>query len=405
MRRARRNRIDLDGGGIERLRYWSHDIGGFHNGTVIKGFAKGFPYQGDENPSNATQSEMYLRWLQFGTFSPIFRTHCQCEPIPQANICRPRESARCTGCERRIWKFMHFEAMKDAMVLRNGLAPYIYTQARLAVSDSISLVHPLYYDSPEDDAAYGTSDTQYMFGADIVVAPIAAPAADPVHGKVSQSVWLPRGVFTDWAAERTWAGPTTVTRDYTHAQIPAFVRAGALVPMKTMQDVASTSPGLEWNLFAPRAGGGRGLAYEDDGETRAYQARQAGGAQAHAVLQAEYGGVWASTGEAWFTVATTGAYTGAPGHRWHALRVRGLRLAPTRVTVNGVALADLASAAATAPKAQPASPAPQPPAGVAGYRLVKGADVPGMAAESGASLYVNTGALPWAEFVDVRIAF
>jgi alpha-glucosidase (family GH31 glycosyl hydrolase) len=54
--------------------YWSHDIGGFHNGTVIKGFAKGYPYMGDEDPSNATQSELYLRWLQFGTFSPIFRT-------------------------------------------------------------------------------------------------------------------------------------------------------------------------------------------------------------------------------------------------------------------------------------------------------------------------------------------
>ena len=42
--------------------YWSHDVGGFHNGTVIKGFAKGYSYQGDEDPTNATQSELYLRW-------------------------------------------------------------------------------------------------------------------------------------------------------------------------------------------------------------------------------------------------------------------------------------------------------------------------------------------------------
>ena len=61
--------------------------------------------------------------LQFATFAPIFRTHCQLEPIPQANICDPRKDPHCQGCERRIWKFVHYEMMKDAMVLRNGLAP------------------------------------------------------------------------------------------------------------------------------------------------------------------------------------------------------------------------------------------------------------------------------------------
>lgn len=51
-------------------------------------------------------NELYLRWLQFATFSPIFRTHCQLEPIPVGNICDPHTNPHCQGCERRIWKFV-----------------------------------------------------------------------------------------------------------------------------------------------------------------------------------------------------------------------------------------------------------------------------------------------------------
>jgi hypothetical protein len=44
--------------------------------------------------------------LQFATFMPIFRTHCQLEPIPVGNICDPHTNPHCQGCERRIWKFV-----------------------------------------------------------------------------------------------------------------------------------------------------------------------------------------------------------------------------------------------------------------------------------------------------------
>jgi alpha-glucosidase (family GH31 glycosyl hydrolase) len=240
--------------------YWSHDIGGFHNGTVIKGFAKGYPYMGDEDPSNATQSELYLRWLQFGTFSPIFRTHCQKEPIPQGNICEPRYNAHCVGCERRIWKFQHhFPLMKDAMVLRNGLAPYIYTAVREAFDTGIGLLRPMYYFHPEDDAAYTFAATQYFFGRDLVVSPVTAAAPDtPVNGTIMRTIWLPRGKWTDWHGETTYVGPRIVEQGYSQADIPAFVRAGATIPLKTMASVASPVPDpLVWLLF-PGGGAGAG---------------------------------------------------------------------------------------------------------------------------------------------------
>lgn len=73
--------------------YLSHDIGGFHDGS-------GAP--GDADPKNLTGSELLLRWIQFGAVAPILRTHCD-------------------HCERRIWLFPYFDAMRDAMRLRNAL--------------------------------------------------------------------------------------------------------------------------------------------------------------------------------------------------------------------------------------------------------------------------------------------
>merc|ERR1711988_613486 len=85
--------------------WWSHDIGGNHNGGTTGYDKHGTPvgpYPGDENPKNITGSEMLLRWIQFGAFSPIFRTHC--EPT----------------CNRYVWEFPHFREMRAAMRLRDA---------------------------------------------------------------------------------------------------------------------------------------------------------------------------------------------------------------------------------------------------------------------------------------------
>ena len=106
--------------------YWSHDIGGFHDG-------QGAP--GDHNPSNATGAELLLRWIQWGAVAPILRTHCD-------------------HCERRIWLFPYFELMRDAMRLRNALGPYLYTEARRFFDTAVAPVHPLYYEAPQDATVY-----------------------------------------------------------------------------------------------------------------------------------------------------------------------------------------------------------------------------------------------------------
>jgi len=279
--------------------YWSHDIGGFHSGN-------GSP--GDGDPKNMTGSEMYLRWIQFGAVSPIERTHCD-------------------HCERRIWVFPHFEWMKQAFVLRNALVPYIYTNARKAYETGIAMVHPMYYDSPMDNDAY-TYSAQYMFGDDIVAAPVTS-VTNPATHTASKTVWLPTGTWSNWNGTKLYRGPTTFTEEYGVQDIPIFVRAGAVIPLQTSASVVSSfADPIMWTIF-PGATSAFGQIYEDDGDSLDYIDNK-----------------FASTAVSYVTEGTThtitikgvsGSFSGMPQVRSHMVQVRGA-VPPTNVTVNGKAI-------------------------------------------------------------------
>jgi hypothetical protein len=108
---------------------WTHDLGGFiscEDATCQK------VGQTQRDP------EQFLRWLQFGVFSPIFRTHCD-------------------HCEIRPWLYANFEALAPVYRLRNALVPYLYTAQFKATTTGVIPVHPLYYDYPEHDESYSLS--------------------------------------------------------------------------------------------------------------------------------------------------------------------------------------------------------------------------------------------------------
>jgi len=169
----------------------------------------GGPWPGDENPKNLTGSEMLLRWIQFGVFSPILRTHC--EP----------------SCDRYVWEFPHFEEMRAALRLRDALVPYIYSHGFEAVFSGVSLLRPMYYQWPNEDKAYVYSG-QYMFGRTILVAPITERADD--SNTAPKSVWLPPN--TDWVDFLT-GGQTQEKDRWQLQEVPVFVTAGAVVPLRT----------------------------------------------------------------------------------------------------------------------------------------------------------------------------
>ena len=214
--------------------YWSHDIGG-HIEMFIP-----------------TEPELYLRWLQYGIFSPMLRTH-----------------ARKSGfMERRIWMFPgYFDLMKSAIELRYALVPYIYNYVRETYDTGISICRPLYYEHPEIDEAYRYKD-QYYFGDDMMIAPVV----DPVDKKTDltmKDIWLPEGNWFEWTSGTMLAGGQIITRKYAMNDIPVFVKEGSIIPMYPKIDnldsvgdeiILNIIPGSNSDMFI----------YDDDGISNEY---------------------------------------------------------------------------------------------------------------------------------------
>jgi alpha-glucosidase len=176
--------------------YWSHDIGGHMPGAV--------------------DPEIYTRWVQFGAFAPILRTHTTKNP----------------DAERRIWAYPepYSSVLRSTFQLREAMEPYLYTEARRTYDTGVAFLRPLYYDWPEDDAAY-TSKNEYVFGDQMIVSPVTAPS-DKISGLATQQVWLPNGDWIEWPTGKHFSGPTALDRSFSIEQIPVYVRAGAIVPMQ-----------------------------------------------------------------------------------------------------------------------------------------------------------------------------
>ena len=219
---------------------WGHDIGGhyFHTDDV-----------------NKVDPEMYLRWLQYGVFTPVFKTHCS----KDANI------------ERRIWHFPdHMLDMRATMHLRYALAPYIYNAARETFDTGVSMCRPMYYTYPEHDLAYSMKD-QYMFGNDLLVAPIVAPA-DKVTGLATRKVWLPKGQkWFNMVSGKMYEGSDEAVEIHCSlSENPHFAKAGAIIPMypKSVRNLQQTINSYVLT-FIP-GGDGETSIYEDDGKSKNY---------------------------------------------------------------------------------------------------------------------------------------
>ena len=212
--------------------YWGHDLGG-HQQT------------GGNDP------EIYLRWMQFGVFTPIFRTH----------------ATNWEGIERRIWKYSNFPSLLETVKLRYALMPYIYTAARQAYDTGVSLCRPLYYEWPEANNAYLFED-EYMFGDDILVAPVVTkPEKD---GTTARRTWLPEGRWFDVCRNKVVEGNRTFSDRYAMEEIPYFFRAGSVIVNNPPMMNLSTRPDRLILKVVP-GGNGQTSLYEDEGDTEGYK--------------------------------------------------------------------------------------------------------------------------------------
>lgn len=215
--------------------WWSHDIGGHMDGI--------------EEP------ELYLRWVQFGVFSPILRLHSTNNPYH----------------ERRPWAFDAETEIRvrQAMKLRHRLIPYIYTASWLNEKQGIPLILPMYYINPMHEAAYQCSK-QYYFGSELIAAPFTT-SADPSTNHSRQVVWLPEGDWFNFFSGEYHRGGGWHAIYGRLGDIPVFAKAGAIIPLSddSTKNGADNPKSLEIKVFA--GANNSYTLYEDDGESLAYR--------------------------------------------------------------------------------------------------------------------------------------
>lgn len=268
--------------------YWSHDIGGHH--------------QDDDN-----DSELFLRWIQYGVFSPILRTH----------------SSKNAAVERRIWKYPNFPLMKEALDLRYAMVPYIYTQARVAYDTGVSLCRPLYYEWPTENEAYERGN-EYMFGDDILVAPIVERADE--SGKTIKNIWLPQGAWYEVNTGDVLQGNKTYNRTFTQHDIPHYYKEGAIIPFYPSVSHLKTRPD---NLILKFAPGSKGELryYEDENDNDNYEKS----AYAFTRITQER-----KNNKGIYTIyPITGQFNGMPQLRSYTMELLSVQ-SPLEIKVNGV---------------------------------------------------------------------
>jgi hypothetical protein len=228
--------------------WWSHDIGGHMGG--------------------ATEPELYARWVQFGALSPCLRLHSTKDP----------------RAERRPWAYPPdvAHASMAAFRLRYQLVPYLYSMARVAADTAISLCRPMYYEHPEEDAAYAAR-FQYYLGDQAIAAPIVHPVCAGT-GWAHTDVWLPEGTWIDYQTHETFEGPRWVRLMGDLERMPLLVRAGGILPLAPQfseQDAPRMASGTtdalpqDWLVLSVYPGEqGAVRLYEDDGVSEEYRAGQ-----------------------------------------------------------------------------------------------------------------------------------
>ena len=214
--------------------WWSHDIGGHHFGRK--------------------DDELYLRWLQFGVFSPIMRLHSTKDPF----------------MGKEPWNFSRDteRTAADFLRLRHRMIPYTYSMNRLTEKDGIPLVMPMYYAYPEDDEAY-TVGNEYFFGTQLIAAPITEQA-DRITKTASAEVWLPEGRYTDIFTGRIYRGGRKIRMCRDMSSVPVLAVSGAIIPLDGRAEGNDCGNPDKLCVWLYR-GNGSFTLYEDDGETLEYK--------------------------------------------------------------------------------------------------------------------------------------
>ncbi|KAI9347353.1 glycosyl hydrolases family 31-domain-containing protein, partial [Obelidium mucronatum] len=272
--------------------YWSHDLGGH---------------------MTVSEKQLYTRWVQFGAWSPIFRTHSTKSGV---NV-------------RYFWKYPRPESdiMAAALKGRMELLPYIYTMTRVARDTGLSLLRPLYYEYPEMEEAYSFG-SEYFFGD--ALGPLAKML-------VETSFWIPPGTWLEKTTGKVLLGPAVHSGLYFLEDVPVLQKSGSILAKSILSGneyfgLASIFPRvLGTEIFLGDASSGSFELYEDDGITSDYD-----NAERQLLTRIEFQRS-SKDGVSIFITPRVGNMTGLSGSRSHRLIFPNIAVIQS-VSVNGAAL-------------------------------------------------------------------
>lgn len=231
------NQIPLSlSAGMGGIPFWATDISGYC------GDIKDYP----------AMAELYTRWMQFGVFNPLSRAHHEGDNAVEPWLFGKRAEDIC----------------RRAIELKYQLFPYIYTYAREAHEKGLPLLRAMLLEYPNDKNAVGAED-QFMFGRELLVAPVVKKAA------VTRRVYLPEGDWIDFSDKKTiYRGEQYIDYSTPLEVTPVFVRKGSILPMMPVMQYIHEQKKypVTWEIFpAAEEQTATFVLYEDDGESLGYQ--------------------------------------------------------------------------------------------------------------------------------------
>ena len=215
--------------------FWSHDIGGYYKGTE------------DE--------ELYTRFVQLGTFSPILKFGS--------------DEGKYYKREPWRWDAKTYNITKEYLTIRHHLIPYLYTESYRYHKEGIPLVRPLYYDYSDiyDNDNYRN---EYYFGSGLLVAPIINKK-DPIMNRVVHRMFIPEGTWYDIFTGKKFPGNRNYISFFKDEDYPVFAKAGSIIPMGYNENVNDTTPPKNMEIQVFPGVSNTYHMYEDDGLSDLYK--------------------------------------------------------------------------------------------------------------------------------------
>ena len=257
--------------------------------------------------------ELYTRWLQYGVFLPLCRSHSVKGSI-----------------NKEPWAFGdEFEKINKKFIeLRYQLLPFLYTEFYKASISGIPIMRPLLLEFPDDKTTYRI-DTQFMVGENILVSPVMEA------GSTSRWMYLPNGEWYNFWTREKLAGGKWMDAKAPMDQIPLFIRAGAVIPMQQIVQFTNQAPvdPITFEIFPSTEA--KGICYEDDGISFSYQTGKYRSVGLKMTVKGSAIAIDRSTPEGEFV----------PAKRSVVFAVNGVSQKPKTVLVGGKVTSEIASLA------------------------------------------------------------